>query len=552
MSNDKSPVRQTVRKKTKGLLVAAILVATANTAPAATEVVLHSFSGGPGDGDEPDGGLIADSAGNLYGVTQFGGKSAGGSAFFCSYQGCGTIFKLTPDGIESVLYSFTGGNDGSVPLGALIADKAGNFYGTTGFGGTSGAGVVFKLAPGGLETVLYSFGGSPDGSAPGSGLFPDRAGNLYGTTEEGGDGTCSFLGCGTIFKIDSKGTETLLHSFAGTPDGAFPAAGLIADSVGNFYGTTSQGGASGNGTVFKLSSAGKESVLHSFKGGDDGSAPSNSGLIADVAGNLYGTTFNGGGSAGDGVVFKLTPDGIESVLHAFKGDDGSNPNAGVIADSAGNLYGTTIGGGDHGTGTVFKLTPDGKETVLHSFAYSDTIVSTDGVGPSAGLIADSSGNLYGTTENGGLSGAGTVFKLTDTGFVLPFRHFEPLLAIEFGPKPDSDSFQVFASFSLGQGSVGIDPAKEPVTLKIGTFITTIPAGSFVGSGSGPFYFVGKVKGGELEVAIELVGAREYLFTAAAEQASLKGTENPVPVTLAILGGDSGTATVAADVVTAGK
>ena len=245
-------------------------------------------------------------------------------------------------------------------------------------------------------------------------------------------------------------------------------------------------------------------------------------------------------------MFKLTPDGVESVLHAFKGDDGSNPSAGVIADSAGNLYGTTVGGGKYGTGTVFKLTPDGKETVLHSFA-NDTIVSLDGVGPSAGLIADRSGNLYGTTENGGPSGAGTVFKLTDTSFVLPFRHFEPLVAIEFGPKPANDSFQIFASFSLGQGCEGIDPLKEPVTLKVGTFTTTIPAGSFLGSGSGPFYFVGKVRGVELEVAIERTGTQQYLLTAAAEYANLAGTENPVPITLAFLGGDSGTASVAATI-----
>jgi len=194
---------------------------------------------------------------------------------------------------------------------------------------------------------------------------------------------------------------------------------------------------------------------------------------------------------------------------------------------------------------VFKLTLDGKETVLHSFAYSDTIVSLDGASPSAGLIADRSGNLYGTTENGGPSGAGTVFKLTDTGFVLPFRHFEPLLAIELGPKPANDSFQIFLSFSLGEGCEWIDPSKEPVTLKIGTFTTTIPAGSFEGSGSGPFYFVGKVHGVDLEVAIERTGTQQYLLTAAAEHANLAGTENPVPVTLTILGGASGTASVSA-------
>jgi uncharacterized repeat protein (TIGR03803 family) len=358
---------------------------------AQTLAILHNF-GGNGDGANSFAGLIADTAGNLYGTTEQGGASGGG-----------TVFKLTPARSESVLYNFPGfPGDGAAPLAGLIADAAGNLYGTTFSGGANGFGAIFRLTPADGESLLYSFAGAPgDGANPLAGLITDTAGNLYGTTEQGGGD-----GFGTVFKLTPEGGESLLQSFAGFPgDGAAPLAGMIADTAGNLYGTTFSGGASGLGTVFKLTPEGAESVLYSF-GGGDGALP-RAGLILDTAGNLYGSTFSGGAS-GFGTVFKLTPTGSESILHSFAGapGDGAFPYAGLIADAAGNLYGTTAQGGANGLGTVFKLTPMGNESVLHSFAGAPG----DGANPFAGLIADAAGNLYGTTYYGGANDAGTVFE----------------------------------------------------------------------------------------------------------------------------------------------
>ena len=269
--------------------------------------------------------------------------------------------------------------------------------------------------------VLHSFQKRPDGEYPFGDLIADGAGNLYGTTDEGG--SCRRFSCGTVFKLAPDGTETVLRSFPGGPRGFRPRAGLTADSAGNLYGTTSQGGvvlscSGGCGSVFKVTQSGRERVLYSFKGGaGDGSDPV-ANLLADSAGNLYGTTYYGGGegcSFGCGTVFKLTPGGSEAVLHSFCSQancaDGSAPVAGLIADSAGNLYGTTAYGGGSacggsGCGTVFKLEPDGTETVLHSFNGGK-----DGEDPNAGLIL-SNGSLYGTATGGGVNHFGTVFRLT--------------------------------------------------------------------------------------------------------------------------------------------
>jgi uncharacterized repeat protein (TIGR03803 family) len=384
------------------------MLASLDTAHAGRFRVLYSFAGGS-DGAYPEAGLIKDLAGNLYGTTTGGGIS----------YGYGTVFELAPDGIETVLYAFTGGSDGNDPYAGLIRDSAGNLYGTTAFGGARHYGTVFELAPDGTETVLHSFTGS-DGADPFAGLIKDKAGNLYGTTEEGGSTSCEGYGCGTVFELAPDGTETVLHAFTGGNDGDDPIGGLIKDSAGNLYGTTVNGGGTGCGygcgTVFKLAPDGTETVLYAFTGGSDGAGPA-AGLIKDSAGNLYGTTEGGGGTScnsgyGCGTVFEFAPDGTETVLHAFTGgNDGATPFAGLIKDSAGNLYGTTFLGGTYGGGVVFKVAADGTETVLHAFTVKN------GTNPFAGLIKDSAGNLYGTTSGGGNTscnapyGCGTVFRL---------------------------------------------------------------------------------------------------------------------------------------------
>jgi uncharacterized repeat protein (TIGR03803 family) len=317
----------------------------------------------------------------------------------------------------TVLHSFTF-SDGSHPLAGLIFDKSGNLYSTTIYGSTFGDGEVFKLAPpatvGGAwtETIFHAFSGT-DGAYPYYGAKPifDSNGNLYGTTSQGGTSNV-----GTVFKLSPAGTETVLYSFTGGADGNQPGAGLVFDSSGNLYGTTPYGGRFGSGVVFKLSPAGTETVLYSFTGGADGGNPF-SPLILDSKGNLYGTA-SAGGASYSGVVFKVAPGGTETVLYSFTGAaDGGAPYAGLVFDSNGNLYGTAFYGGVSNAGTVFELSPPAvaggawTENVLHSFTYAD------GAGPyfGTGLLFDANKNLYGITSTGGATDAGVVFKLSPGG-----------------------------------------------------------------------------------------------------------------------------------------
>ena len=379
------------------------LAALPPSAQAQTLTVLHSFTGGA-DGNQPMG-LVRDSAGNLYGTSLYGGVG------FCSLSaGCGTVFKLDAAGNHTVLHAFTGGVDGSLPWATLTRDSAGNLYGATLNGGAHncdllvGCGTVFKLDAAGNKTVLYMFPGSAVGSLP-YGLIRDANGNFYGTTPWGGGGGC--LDCGTVFKLDSAHKETVLHGFAGGADGSLPYAGVVRDSAGNVFGTTYQGGAFKEGTVFKVDSTGKETVLHSFGSGEDGAYPIG-GLVPNGQ-NLYGTTSMGGefGLGFTGTVFKLGKAGQETVVYSFSGgSDGGQPTGNMVHDAAGNLYGTTSDGGASGYGTVFKVDASGKETVLHSFAGG-----ADGQYPAAGVILDAAGNLYGTTLSGGANNCGTVFKI---------------------------------------------------------------------------------------------------------------------------------------------
>ena len=277
-----------------------------------------------------------------------------------------------------------------------------------------------------METVLYRFTGGTDGNTPNSGLVRDAEDNLYGVTYGGGDlSACGGVGCGVVYKVDPNGNETVLYSFTG-PDGQTPAGDLLRDSAGNLYGTTTGGGTGGNGVVFELTPGNggqwTETVLYPFTGGADGIRP-DAGLIQDEAGNLYGTTVYGGTSSA-GVVFKLTPGNggqwTETVLQNFTGGkDGGNSYAPLVRDPQGNLYGTTNSGGEPGLGVVFKLDPNGKETVLYNFDFLNGGIG--GENPFAGLLRDDHGNLYGTANSGGDSsgpqciaayGCGVVFKMS--------------------------------------------------------------------------------------------------------------------------------------------
>jgi uncharacterized repeat protein (TIGR03803 family) len=406
-------LRQKLASATQVLILAALfgpLLIGSQFAHGATETILYSFTGANGDGYYPAAAVIMDSAGNFYGTTVFGGAN-----------GDGTVFKLSPSGVETILHSFTGTNgDGNDPYGGLIMDSAGALYGVTVFGGKNNAGTVFRISPSGREKVVYAFGANAsDGASPNSALIMDSAGNLYGTTVGGGGTYCS-LGCGTVFKLSRSRKETILYRFGNNnSDGVWPSASLIMDSAGNLYGTTSKGGANGEGTIFKLSPSGAETILYNFTGANGDGANPVAGVIMDSAGNLYGTTSNGGNNICDdgcGTVFKLSPSGAETILHSFAGRDrfGASPEAGLIMDSAGNLYGTTLNGGSDscseiGCGTVFRLSSNGgAETILHRF----TGTNGDGANPSAGVIMDNAGNLYGTTQGGGATGYGSVFKVS--------------------------------------------------------------------------------------------------------------------------------------------
>lgn len=318
-----------------------------------------------------------------------------------NYPSIGSVFKLTSTGALKVLYRFTGGQQRLFTTGKLVVDAQGNLYGVDQTGGTSGNGSIFKLTQSGVFTVLYSFTGQADGAYP-NGVIRDGQGNFYGTTNLGGT-----FGQGTVFKFTPGRGLSVLYTFTGGSDGGEPFdAALYRDSQGNLYGTTMfDGGTISFGVVFKVTPQGAESVLHTFLGGSDGAHPKGS-LIADSAGNLYGTTSSGEHLSG-GTVFKITTAGVMTELHTFSGSDGFDPNAGLAMDTEGNLYGTTFSGGTSNDGVVFEITPESAESVLHNFSGG-----SDGATPYSGVIINSEGTLYGTTGFGGTFNQGTVFQLT--------------------------------------------------------------------------------------------------------------------------------------------
>ena len=485
------------------------------------EQVLYAFLGGNDGGNPtPNGGLIFDSSGDLYGTTLYGGGTA------CSSQdstGCGTAFELTPNGsggwTETLLHSFAGGNDGSVPSSGLIFDQAGNLYGTTQLGGGTGCsgagcGTAFELSPNGnggwTETILYRFCSATnctDGAGP-QGLVFDDSGNLYGTTALGGQSTC-FEGsqCGTVFELSPNGsggwTETVLYSFQGDSDGYLPTPGLVFDRSGNLYGTTHYGGAGlctapnytgqGCGTAFELSPNGSggwaETLIHTFLATGDGTLPA-AGPILDQAGNLYGTTQQGGTGDCDtcGTVFELSPGSgdvwAESILYSFQGSfgggltDGWDPSSGLIFDKDGNLYGTTYYGGSEsgdGPGTVFELSPNGSggwtETVQYSFQGGG------GDSPNAGLILDQDGNLYGTTWAGGEEGCNIGFPDSTCGvaFEVSVRPLGPVVTFSA------------ISLSFGNQTTGTASSTQATNLtNTGVSTLTITSIGITGANSNEF------------------------------------------------------------------
>jgi uncharacterized repeat protein (TIGR03803 family) len=354
---------------------------------------LYAFAGGT-DGAAPGANLIQASDGNFYGVTYGGDVST-------DY---GTVFKIIPSGTETILHNFSNaGGDGVHPNGALVQDSSGNFYGTTSLGGASNVGTVFKITASGVESVLHSFGSANDGQQPDAGLTLGSDGNFYGTTSGGG-----LYGSGTVFKMTPGGTETVLYSFgASASDATRPSTALVKGSDGSFYGTTVGGGANGWGAVFKVTTSGAETILYSFTFGNDGALP-DAALAIGIDGNFYGTTTFGGANS-FGTVFRLTPAGTLNTLYAFAGGtDGANPRANLVQAGDGNFYGTTAGGEvatDYGT--VFRITPTGTETVIYNFTDA-----SDGGTPYAALTIGTDMSFYGTTSAGGAHGNGTVFKLT--------------------------------------------------------------------------------------------------------------------------------------------
>jgi uncharacterized repeat protein (TIGR03803 family) len=355
------------------------------------------------------GGTATEGANPQAALVQATNGNLYGTTVFGGAYGNGTVFEMTPGGTLTTIYSFSGGADGSQPQAELFQATNGNLYGTTFGGGNYGYGEVFEMTPTGTLTTIYSFGGGADGAYPFAGLVQATNGDFYGTTAYGGA-----YGYGTVFKMTPTGTLTTLHSFSET-DGAHPQTTLVQDTNGNFYGTTYA-----FGTVFKITPSGTLTTLHSFSGGADGGSPN--GLVQATNGNFYGTTFGGGANA-FGTVFKITPSGTLTTLFAFdEKTNGGDPEAGLVQATDGNLYGTTAYGGANAFGTVFKITPGGRLTTLYSFSCPTSCGDGFGPTPEAPLVQDTNGNFYGTTYYGGANGDGTVFSLS-VGLA-PFVEFQ--------------------------------------------------------------------------------------------------------------------------------
>ena len=412
----------------------AIFAACAITAlalPAQTLTTLHSFTGP--DGSFPSAGLVQATNGYVYGTTLSGGAN-------CAPSGCGTVFKISPTGTLTTLYSFcaqSGCADGAYPQAGLIQATDGNLYGTTSSGGAYcapyGCGTIFRISLSGTLKTLYSFcpeTGCPDGDYPLAGLYQATNGKLYGTTFQGGAYCGSYDVCGTIFEITPAGAFTTVHSFcaqANCTDGSGPMAGLVQSTSGYLYGTTVGGGAHAYGSVFKTTLSGSLTTVHSFCSEGthpdctDGYAPE--AVLAQASnGGLYGTTLYGGANytcgainnPGCGTVFEITPAGKLTTVYNFGAKagetDGNYPLVGLIQATDGSFYGEASGGGAYSEGSVFKLSPSGTLTTLYNFCHQSGCL--DGQNPYAGLIQNTNGDFYGTMYWGGASFEGMVFRLS--------------------------------------------------------------------------------------------------------------------------------------------
>jgi len=463
----------------------AVFVLCATTAaalPAQTFTTLYSFcsQSACADGDSPLAGLVQATNGDLYGTTSQGGAN-------CAPNGCGTIFKISPGGTLTTLHSFDGA-DGQLPEAGLIQATNGDLYGTTEFGGAYNGGTVFKITPAGKLTTLYSFCSQSlcaDGSMPVAGLVQATNGDLYGTTIFGGV-DCPYQCAGTVFKITPSGALTTLYSFTylDYANGIGPYGGLVQATNGYLYGTTVSGGYGIGGTVFKITPSGSLTTLYSLC--PQGSLPCTDGygpestLVQATNGDLYGTTYEGGAncpSNGCGTVFKITPSGTLTTLYSFCSQldctDGSGLVAGLIQATDGNFYGTTEDYENDGGGTIFKITPRGKLTTI--YAFCSQIGCADGWEPLAGLVQDTNGTFYGTTNFGGANDAGTVFSLS--------VRLGPFVETQTTSGPVGGAVNILGSDLTGATSVTFNSTPQPAFTVVSRYLitTTVPAGATTGT-----------------------------------------------------------------------
>ena len=486
---DKPPSLQ-AHRWARACAVFMLSAAAASGAPAQTFRTLWNFDSA--NGDYPYAGLVQATDGSLYGTTLYGGANNG-----CT-SGCGTIYKVSTNGELTTIHSFAGyPTEGSSPGAALIQGTDGNFYGTTFSGGVSttcgivGCGTVFRVTPSGTLTTLYSFCSQTncvDGEFPGAGLIEGTDGNFYGTTVEGGaNPDCYGVGCGTVFKITRSGTLTILYSFCSQSsciDGSSPYAGLVEASDGNFYGTTEAGGAISDGTIFEITPGGQLTVIYSFcsqANCSDGAEPE-AGLIQATDGNLYGTTYRGGAQQ-DGTIFKITTQGILTTLYSFCAQtncsDGYFPADALIQATDGDFYGTTPDAGrlNRAGGTIFRVTSTGSLTTLHTFCSQGSC--QNGATPVGGLVQDTNGRLYGTALQGGSGrecngGCGTIFGLSvDLG---PFIQTEPVSGMV------GTAVKILGSSLKGATSVTFNGTPAIFSVRgAALIVTTVPAGATTGT-----------------------------------------------------------------------